>query len=225
MSKNRKLWIILDLIFVVVFNVLFFMISGFDHKTSVWAAYVFIHVAYVLLIVTPKFIEGENTSNAIDVPIYTISVFFFLAEFVINIFLIVIKIGSVKPVFIVNLIVIAIYAYLIISNMIANNKTSTDIKRQSLEAYFIKSASENLRIIKGRSNDQVKDIIERLCDKISASQTKSNSEVADLERDIIDMIGQLGDAVDCDDIEKIEQLTKGITRKVDDRNSRLRILG
>lgn len=225
MSKNRKLWLILDLIFVIVFNALFFIISGFDHKAAVWIAYVFIHVAYALLLITPFFIERGSTQNATDVPIYSFSGILFLVSFVINIILIAVKIESVKVVFVVNILLIAIYAYLLVSNMIANNKTASDMKHQSLEAFFVKSASESLRIILGQVDEPTKGQIERVYDKVSASQTKSAPEVAGIEQDITDLIGQLGDAVDGNDADKIEQITKTISRKVDERNSRLRIIG
>ena len=39
MKKKKFLWIILDLIFLVIFNMVFFVISGIVHPTSVWISY------------------------------------------------------------------------------------------------------------------------------------------------------------------------------------------
>ena len=46
MKKKIALWIILDLIFLIVFNTVFFVAGGADHPASVWISYGFIHFAY-----------------------------------------------------------------------------------------------------------------------------------------------------------------------------------
>lgn len=43
MNKKRILWILLDLVFLIIFNTIFFMLGGVHNKTSVWVAYGFIH--------------------------------------------------------------------------------------------------------------------------------------------------------------------------------------
>lgn len=225
MSKGKNLWIVLDLIFVVVFNALFYMISGFDHSVAVWVAYAFIHIAYLLLVLTPKFVESGSARNATDVPIYLFSSVFFLASFVIDIVLIIIKIKSMKVVVGINIILIAIYLYLLISNMLANGKTNADMKRQTLEAYFVKNAANNLKSIINQADKEYQGKIEKLYDKVSVSQTKSHPEVSELEGEITNLIGQLVYVVENNESDKIDYLLNMISRKVDERNSRLRIIG
>ena len=53
MKKINVLWTILYLIFLIVFNLIFYMVGGTDHPASVWISYFFIHFAYVMLVCTP----------------------------------------------------------------------------------------------------------------------------------------------------------------------------
>ena len=75
MKKAKYLWLIFDAIFLVIFNTLFFLLTEhpdtardvaaavgnpvsetFKYRRelgSVWLSYAFIHVSYILLIVTP----------------------------------------------------------------------------------------------------------------------------------------------------------------------------
>ena len=44
--KTTLIRIVFTLVFLVVFNTLFFLLSGTDNPTSVWVSYAYIHVAY-----------------------------------------------------------------------------------------------------------------------------------------------------------------------------------
>ena len=39
MNKKRILWILLDLVFLIIFNTIFFLLGGVHNKSSVWVAY------------------------------------------------------------------------------------------------------------------------------------------------------------------------------------------
>ena len=67
MNKKSILYILLDLVFLAVFNTVFFVVGGTNHPASVWAAYGFIHFSYIMVLVTP-FLVRKN-SNAADLDI------------------------------------------------------------------------------------------------------------------------------------------------------------
>ena len=60
MNKKTVLWIILDLIFLAIFNTVFFVMTGLQHPASVWISYGFIHFAYLMVIVTPFLIRKSS---------------------------------------------------------------------------------------------------------------------------------------------------------------------
>jgi len=62
MVKKTVLWIILDLIFLAIFNAMFFILGGREHNVSVWLSYAFIHFAYLMLILTPILIRKGKSA-------------------------------------------------------------------------------------------------------------------------------------------------------------------
>ena len=39
MNKKQVLWILLDLVFLIIFNTIFFLLGGVHNKASVWVVY------------------------------------------------------------------------------------------------------------------------------------------------------------------------------------------
>ena len=120
MNKKNFLWVILDLIFLVIFNVVFFVISGTEHPASVWISYGFIHLAYIMLLITPKLIRKSSSSSVFGFSLYSISSTYFLVEFIIGVIFIFAKPESYKVSLVVQIITFGIYAAMIISHIIAN---------------------------------------------------------------------------------------------------------
>ncbi len=59
MNRRNILQIALKMIFVVIFNISFFVISGIHHPVSVWIAYGFIHFSYVTFFICTKIVGRE----------------------------------------------------------------------------------------------------------------------------------------------------------------------
>ena len=82
MNKKNVLWILLDLVFLVVFNVVFFVASGTQHPASVWISYGFIHFAYIMLLVTPFLIRKSSSAAVFGFSLYSISSTYFFVAFI-----------------------------------------------------------------------------------------------------------------------------------------------
>lgn len=89
MQKIKSLKIALYCIFPLLFNLLFFMLSKGEHPTSSWISYVFIHLAWVLLITTPLLSPQGATSSIFNLSIYGVSFVYFLAELIVGVIIIV----------------------------------------------------------------------------------------------------------------------------------------
>ena len=50
MKRKNTMWSILYLIFLVVFNFIFYTLGGINRPASVWISYFFIHFAYLFLL-------------------------------------------------------------------------------------------------------------------------------------------------------------------------------
>lgn len=66
MNKKSLLYILLDLIFLAVFNTVFFVVGGTEHPASVWIAYGFIHFSYIMVLVTPFLVRKIVTQRYLD---------------------------------------------------------------------------------------------------------------------------------------------------------------
>lgn len=49
MIRKSVFWTLLDLVFLIAFNLIFFIVSGLTHTISVWISYTFIHISYVMV--------------------------------------------------------------------------------------------------------------------------------------------------------------------------------
>ena len=84
MDKKRFLWIILDLVFLIVFNVVFFVAGGTKHEASVWISYGFIHFAYIMMLITPFLVKKSTNTAVLGFPLYSISSAYFLVAFIVG---------------------------------------------------------------------------------------------------------------------------------------------
>ena len=186
MNKKNFLWVILDLIFLVIFNVVFFVISGTEHPASVWISYGFIHLAYIMLLITPKLIRKSSSSSVFGFSLYSISSTYFLVEFIIGVIFIFAKPESYKVSLVVQIITFGIYAAMLISHMIANEYTADNIERHELELQYVKNCSAQLKGIMNQVEDKnIKKKVEKAYDTLHSSPVRSNNTARDYELTVI----------------------------------------
>ncbi len=223
MKKINVLWAILDLVFLLVFNIIFFLVSGSNQVASVWIAYGFIHFSYLMLLVTPFLIRKGSSAAVLGFPLYIISAIYFFTEFVVGIVVIFIASETYKVSLILQIIIAAIYAVMLISNMIANEHTADSIERHEEELLYVKESSTKLNGIAEKISDRiVRKQVEKLYDLVHSSQVKSHNSVSGMEYDIIEKIEQLDLLVQQGDKDEISSMTATIYSLAEERNRRLK---
>lgn len=120
MKKRTVLILLLDLIFLIVFNVIFFLWKGTDHPAAVWIAYGVIHFAYLLLLLTPL-MNRSLPSNVAKILLNYASLIHFIVQFIAGVVLIVIGTASVKVTIIIHLIIFAIYAVIVVMFLLGSD--------------------------------------------------------------------------------------------------------
>ena len=224
MKKKTALWISLDLVFLLVFNVVFFVAAGTKHPASVWIAYGFIHFAYLMVLVTPYLIRKSSSSAVFGFSIYSISSVYFLIQLVVGIVFICLKQESIKVSLIVQIIIAGIYAIILISNLIANESTAASIEKHEVEVAYIKESSSRVRSLIDKMEDKrANRAIEKTYDLLHASPAKSSSTVQSLEREILSLTRELETAVFEKDVNGIMAATEAINFKAEERNRRLKL--
>ncbi len=224
MNKKMVLWIILDLIFLAVFNTVFFVMTGLQHPASVWISYGFIHFAYLMVIVTPFLIRKSSSAAVFGFSLYSISSTYFLIEFVTGIVFIILKSDSFKVALVVQIVIAGIYGILLISHLIANESTADSVERHEDEVAYIKTASLRIKALVGKVTDKkANKEIERAYDLLHSSPTKSTSTVRYLESAVMSQIADLEDAVQVGETDLIIATAAKIISTMEERNRKLRL--
>ena len=219
MNKKRMLWIFLDLVFLIVFNVVFFTVKGTDQPSSVWISYGFIHFAYIMLLVTPLLIRRSANTAILGFSLYSISSIYFIIAFIAGLIFIFIQPESYKAALIVQVIIVGIYAVMLISHMIANERTADSIEQHEMELQYVKDASSKLkRIMDSISDKQLSKKVEKLYDLLHSSPVRSNDSVHDYELSVLNLIDVLEEILGRNDIPAAETIISRIEQYANERN-------
>ena len=215
-------WIILNSIFLVVFNALFFVLGGTDRNTSVWISYGFIHFAYFMLLLTPRLTRGEKSWTALGFPLYVISAVYFLVELFIGSAFILIAFENYTGSFLVQLCIAGLYAIALVSNMIANEWTAESEKVRKSQISYIKESSVKVKSLLDSVNDkEAKKKVERVYDALYSSPVKSHPDLEAEENRILQSIRALEEAVFSGNTDNIISLAGSLETAINERNRRL----
>lgn len=224
MNKRAILWIILDLIFLAVFNTVFFAMTGLQHPASVWISYGFIHFAYFMVIVTPFLIRKSSSAAVFGFSLYSISSTYFLIEFVTGLVFVILKSDSYKAALVVQIVIAGIYGILLISHLIANESTADSVERHEDEVAYIKTAATRVKALVGKAKDKkANKEIEKVYDLLHSSPTKSISTIRHLESSVMNQISDLEDAVQSGETDIIIAIAGEIISTMEERNRKLRL--
>ena len=222
MKKKNILWAILDLIFLVIFNALFFVLGGTEHNASVWLSYVFIHFAYLMLLLTPKILRAGKSSAVFGFSLYSISAVYFLIEFVTGIVFIMVAPESISVALLVQLCLAGLYGIMLVSNMLANEYTAdAEEKRQPQIAYIKESSAKLKNLLENISDKETKKKVERVYDALYSSPVKSHPSIAEIENRILQFINELEGAVTAGNKEGIVSIADSLLRSINERNNLL----
>jgi hypothetical protein len=225
MKKTNILWIILYSIFLIIFNLFFFLLGGTQHAMSVWISYGFIHLAYFLLIATPFLTRKGKSSTLFGLALASISAGYFLLEFVIGLVFIFIASEDIKATLLVQVCIAGLYASILIVNMLANEHTAdAEYKRQN-EIDYVKRASAQIKGFFDQIQDkEAKRKVERVYDTLCSSPTKSPPDLEQLENNMLQTINELEDAISAGNKDDIISLANTLLSSVIKRNTRLKSL-
>ena len=186
------LWLLLNSIFIILFNVTFFVALGFSHASSVWMAYAFIHVSYVAVLVTPKLTPQTKSKMVLGVTLDAISIGYFFIELLLGVVIILLApAGWIAP-FLVQFTLFCAYLFTLIANLIANKHTIENETQCASELSYHKTICYKITVLREESNSaRIKKKMEELYDSANSSQTKSHADMAEIEQKILARIDLL----------------------------------
>lgn len=207
MTKKNVLTIILDSVFVVAFNILFFVTGGTQHISSVWVCYGFLHFAYLMVLITPVIDAKGKTAYLSKLTTYTISLIYFFIELIFSIAVFTSEINKIKLIISVQTIITAIYIILLMSNLLTNDSIARKQERHDLENDFIKTISSKAKFIESITADpKLKKRINNLYCSIHSSPTRTSSGVVVYETKITELLEDLETVVGRDSVAAIKKI-------------------
>lgn len=225
MNKKHILWIFLDIIFLIVFNMIFFVLKGNNQPSSVWISYGFIHFAYLMLLVTPFLIRETDNTAILGFPIYLISSVYFILIFILGLFIIFFQPETYKSCLIINIIITGLFAIMLLSHMIANESTADSIERHKVEIQYVKTASGKIKgIMETINNKQLLREVEKLYDLVHSSPLKSNISVRNYELEVLELINKLDKTAKNNNFSDAEIIISEIEKNMSERNRRLKYI-
>lgn len=192
MKRKNFFWYALDSIFVIVFLVFFFTLSGTINNTSVWIAFGAILLSYALLIATPFFVRKGSASTDYRRPLFVASLAYFNITFVIGLIVIIAKPEGYTSTLLTNVALFGIYGIFLLINLLANEHTHEQEAEREIELKYVKDAAAELKAMINVPQDKsLCRKIEEAYELISTSPAKSHVSVKSLEESIIQEIADL----------------------------------
>ena len=225
MKRVNILWLLLDSLFLIVFNFLFFLLGDAENfNTSVWICYGFIHFAYILLLLTPFFARRGGAEYIYRRPPFAVTTTYFIVELIVGVTLILIAPETTKVTLILQVILTGLFLAWLLAHLIANEHTADNIEKREPELQYIKESSAKLHSILQQITDRaISKKVEQVYDLIHSSPSKSNANVHSLEKQIIIEIEQLENIVNQNNTEKMASITDEIHQLAEERNRQLKI--
>ena len=180
------------LVFLIVFNVLFFLLCGTENKTSVWISYGFIHAAYITILVIPLIGSKGQDSFYMNATLFNQAIAYFLLELVIGVTCIVWSPdNSLWPILIQSILWL-VYAIILIGNAWANEVTTQSLEKRSQEITpFREMTSELKKVSLMIKTPQVSKDVTEIYDALYYSGSRQTAETIELDANISDLIGAL----------------------------------
>ena len=223
MKRINILWGILNLIFLIVFNALFFGLGGVNHHVSVWMSYGFIHFAYFMLLLTPKLIREGKSAAVFGFSLYSISATYFLIEFITGIVFILVSPENYNAALIIQLCIAGLYGIMLVSHMLSNEYTANVEEKRQTQIAYIKDISVKVKILlESISDKETKKVVEKVYDAMYSSPVKSHPNLTQMENRILQSINDLERTVTTGSKEEIFSVANSLLFLINERNNLLK---
>ena len=183
--KNGILWLILKALFPVLFNAVFFLADIHPKNASVWISYVFVHSAYVLLLLTPCFTVRSRSAALFGTTLGGLGLFFFLTELALGSVLIAVRPDGWRTAFFLQLVLSVLHIAALTSTMLADQHTAGGETVREAELRTFKGLLyEMRRAVDEAGEGEEARLLRRTYDLMASSPVRSHPSVSDIERDL-----------------------------------------
>lgn len=221
--KTTLIRIVFTLVFLVVFNTLFFLLSGTDNPTSVWVSYAYIHVAYFTILFLPVLKTKGDASYYLSSVLYGQAITYFILELIAGVVFIVYRMESPVWSLVVQTALWLIFVVLILGNAWANQATAQSLekRKQDIDAY--QSMRMSLKRLMAKTDiPELKRLIADCSDKLEASSSRQTQESEKIDIEIEQTIASLRQSITGDDVEESTSLARQLAGLIEERKTILK---
>lgn len=221
--KTTLIRIVFTLVFLVVFNTLFFLLSGTDNPTSVWVSYAYIHVAYFTILFLPVLKTKGDASYYLSSVLYGQAITYFILELIAGVVFIVYRMESPVWSLVVQTALWLIFVVLILGNAWANQATAQSLekRKQDIDAYQSMRMSLK-RLIAKTDKPELKRLIADCSDKLEASSSRQTQESEKIDIEIEQAIASLRQSITDGDVEESTSLARQLAGLIEERKTILK---
>ena len=221
--KTTLIRIVFTLVFLVVFNTLFFLLSGTDNPTSVWVSYAYIHVAYFTILFLPVLKTKGDASYYLSSVLYGQAITYFLLELIAGVVFIIYRMESPVWSLVVQTALWLIFVVLILGNAWANQATAQSLekRKQDIDAYQSMRMSLK-RLMAKTDKPDLKRLIADCSDKLEASSSRQTQESEKIDIEIEQAITSLRQSITGDDVEESTSLARQLAGLIEERKTILK---
>lgn len=218
--KQSTLYFAKNAIFPILFNLLFFMLGGTGHPISVWISYAFIHIAYLMTVLTPLLAGRSKNASVFGASLSVISTGYFLVELVLGLVFILIGSDSYKAALILQLLLAGVYAAALLSNLQTDTHTAEAQAKQDADMAWLKTTANRVHaLIPTVSDPKAQKAVGRVYDLLRSSPVKAANGTSGADEDILTEVAALEISVRNDDTQQILQAAQRVANQISRRNS------
>lgn len=222
--KKKVLTSILYSVFVIAFNILFFInTDAADRTVSVWICYGFLHFAYILDLLTPIFASKGSTNLESKTRIYFLSGSYFSLELVLALIVVYFTLDNTKFVVSAQTIITAAYLYILLPSLLLDNADEIKTARLKAESAFINDICSKIKYFESISQSSaLKSRLYDLYNIAHSSPVMSNADAIVYEEKIIAILDEIEKYMEIKGTEYVVGKVQEIERLINRRNFLLR---
>ena len=221
--KTTLIRIVFTLVFLVVFNTLFFLLSGTDNPTSVWVSYAYIHVAYFTILFLPVLKTKGDASYYLSSVLYGQAITYFLLELIAGVVFIIYRMESPVWSLVVQTALWLIFLVLILGNAWANQATAQSLEKRKQDIDTYQSMRMSLKRLMAKTDKpELKRLIADCSDKLEASSSRQTPESEKIDIEIEQAIASLRQSITGDDVEESTSLARQLAGLIEERKTILK---
>lgn len=218
--KSNVFKVLIALVFLAIFNVLFFLLGGFERTTSDWISYGFIHAAYLMILLVPLMAPKSKGLNTLTYSLYLRAIGFFCLELAIGlVFICWAKPESITWPLVVQGVCFALFLIFQLLGVVANDATESSIQKQKIESANIKELSLKIKsAMRDIDDEHLRSVVGKSFSAVDNSSIQSFADALDADLALRNAVDALCSAIENNDNPQIESKAKQVINAVHRRN-------